>query len=32
MDNIYNKMIDIIDKIKVYDDLLNILSTLDKNR
>ena len=31
MDNIFNKMIEKIDIITTYEELLNILSTLDKN-
>ena len=30
MDNIFNKMIEKVDNISIYEELLNILATLDK--
>jgi len=30
MDNIYNKMLEKLENIRLYEDVLNILSSLDK--
>ncbi len=32
MDNIFNKLIEKVDDIKLYEDMLQILTTIDKKR